>query len=274
MSSRKRRGEMTKAELDRERRMSKRGNYLRKTGKRLRCYPWEADEARAIIRAYQARGMSWDLISRSTDTSQSTLANLLSGRHATLKRETYLKVLASKYIEPHGRSAARLDATGMMRRLQALWASGWPTVFLAAELGMKRSNFVTLMMSRGTVTYPVHQQVVMLYDKLAYADPTDHGITRWAVATSKAWARQKQCVPVSCWDEDTIDNPFCAPEFTGQCGTPNGYRIHLREEIPVCHECHMAYTIHRKYPHLAELMGIIQLGIDATKARSAKERGK
>lgn len=73
-------------------------------------------------------------------------------------------------------------------------------------------------------------------------DPAEH-CTALSIAKTKARARRQRWAPTWAWDGDTLDDPDASPEWTGACGTAEGYRIHIRETIfegnplPLCDRC-------------------------------------
>jgi hypothetical protein len=101
-------------------------------------------------------------------------------------------------------------------------------------------------------------KVDQMYRKLALVKPEDHGIAEGAIVRAKTYARKAGWTATpGCWDEDTIDDPSAFPEWTGQCGTVYGFRVHYREGLlPVCEACSKARSVARRFPGLAALMGI------------------
>lgn len=264
--ARKRRAEMSEEQRLRARRMAQRAKYLRELGKPLWVNPEEAERARRKLRAFHDSGMPYDLMSRLSGLSRGPISDFMNGRHKTLCRDSYNLIMALRFelpAQPQSfRESARVCPIGTQRRLQALWADGWPTKLLAEMLGMKRANLVTLACvssrTRMTVHHVTHTEVKALYEKLRGGDPRDHGVTNFGVSVAKSWARKKGCIPSHCWDEDTLDNPDAWPEWTGACGTTRGYKIHMREGIPICPNCHTAKMIYRRFPSLAHRMGITE----------------
>lgn len=121
---------------------------------------------------------------------------------------------------------ALIDPTGTTRRLRALVADGWTQTELAARLGATVTNFNSLILGRYlTVTRRTEARVRALYGELQVPpEPSPHAL---AAAHRHGW------VPSACWDDDTIDDPFAHPNWTGfdevivrdwlaQCASPVG----------------------------------------------------
>lgn len=68
------------------------------------------------------------------------------------------------------RRAARIDATGTRRRLQALIAIGWTAELVAEQLG-RRPNSLLRSMTGLSVTVRTTQDVANLYERLWNATP-------------------------------------------------------------------------------------------------------
>ena len=52
---------------------------------------------------------------------------------------------------------------------------------------------------------------------------------------------------MGAWDDDTIDDPAAFPDWTGKCGTPDGYDAHYKMKIlPSCQPCRDARAAYRK----------------------------
>lgn len=69
-------------------------------------------------------------------------------------------------------------------------------------------------------------------------DPqADGGVPLTSSRLAITKARKLGYPPIGCWDLETVHFPDAVPEWTGACGTPEGYRIHLRERIKTCPPC-------------------------------------
>ncbi|MFF9690271.1 hypothetical protein [Streptomyces sp. NPDC014623] len=146
-------------------------------------------------------------------------------------------------------SVVPIDATGTHRRLQALGAAGWPRAQLAQRLG--RPQLSDLFASARTQVRTA-RRTRDLYDVLWAADPRAHGVCVSAYNRARNNAVQLQWAPVGAWDDDTIDDPAVSPEWTGACGTPEGWIIHQRIGVPACPPCNAARSEYRRAKRAAE----------------------
>ncbi|MGW0993487.1 hypothetical protein [Streptomyces sp. NPDC002520] len=209
----------------------------------------DAGPAREHVKALQAYGLGWKRIAHLADVPTGAVAKLLYGDSRRgmapsmrVRPETEAKLLAVKPTPGNLGGHTTTEGTGTGRRLQALIAGGWPQAQLARRLAMEPSNFgLTLHSER--VLMSTARAVSQLYDELWNADPLNHGVSLQAVSRARNQARAKQWAPVGAWDEDTIDDPIAKPDWTGQCGTPEGYFAHRRHRLlPACQPCKDAHT--------------------------------
>jgi hypothetical protein len=92
----------------------------------------------------------------------------------------------------------------------------------------------------------VARAVRALYDELWRADPREHGVDNQAYSRTRNHAAAHGWAPVGAWDDDTIDDPAAFPDWTGRCGTPEGYSDHYRLDIPYCLPCREARAAQRR----------------------------
>lgn len=164
--------------------------------------------------------------------------------YESVGREKAARVLAvrpSGPVKPEtSRAGALVDATGARRRVQALNALGFPLTFISLDILGVNINFSRELSRRDTLFRGSDELVRQVYPKWEAAEPDDHGIALNAASKCRKSALRKGWAPPSCWDPDTIDDPEAIPEWTGECGTPRGERIHRREGIPTCEPCRTA----------------------------------
>jgi hypothetical protein len=129
-----------------------------------------------------------------------------------------------------------LDATGTRRRLQALAAKGWPQVRLGARL----HSDMHALLHTAQVTARNARAVRDLYDELWRTDPRDDGVGNQAYTRALNHASANHWAPIGCWDDDTIDDPSAFPDWTGHCGTVQGYNAHYNDSVPMCDPCRAA----------------------------------
>lgn len=221
------------------------------------------------LHEHPSGGMTQDAIARKAGLSQKAIHHLIVGQRKQpdgssapvlkVRRHTADAILAVHYEPPEdpggpARVGAYTDPTGTQRRMQALAAIGFGAPFQADFLGNgARASAYVIMHGhrsgsrRGYVMWNTALQVSKMYDKLSGADPLDFGQLPHAVAHVMGTARNHGWAPPGCWDSDTINDPEAIPEWTGRCGTPRGYRIHRREDIPVCGPCLHAIQEHEPF---------------------------
>ncbi|MBL1087553.1 transcriptional regulator [Streptomyces actinomycinicus] len=211
------------------------------------------DPAPAVRRAQElfAEGMAPKDMARQAGVSVTTVRDLIRGcrsvgrNHAPLvamNRSVVRAVAALEYRPPDFTSGfGPLSAsTGTKRRLQGLWADGYPGPWLAASLGVAAPRVHEIMHRERLLSARTVDRVARLHEKYAGVPPENLGLNAQAVTAARRAAARKSYVPTRCWDDDTIDDPNAAPEWTGRCGTAEGYEIHEREAIPPCPACEEA----------------------------------
>lgn len=239
----------------RRRQQAKRRRYLHAIGQ-----PPKIDAAPVIRHAqflHNEHGMSIRAIAKAAGVSNSAAHRAVSGRHrdgspvVTMYREQGEALLAAQPVAlPEDPNAvALLDITGSRRRAQALMALGFSGTYLSEMLGYNQlTNLWRLLLPTGYKSIGAHRVFMIreAYDKYQHADPVDFGLSAYSINRAKNVAQKHNMAPPSCWDDDTIDDPDAAPEWTGACGTSEGYRIHLREGIPVCDACRDTYRVEQE----------------------------
>jgi hypothetical protein len=207
--------------------------------------PWtDAEPVRAHIRTLQDCGMGLRAIAAAAGVDRKRLQAITAGRseRVTGPQEKVRPALAAAVlaVEPTLDNLAPstlINPAGTRRRIQALVAIGWPQRHLAVRLGMTPNNFGA-MLGREHVLVRRALAVRDLYDQLWQADPLDHGATPAGVTRARKHAATNRWAPPAAWDDDRIDDPAAFPDWTGQCGTPQGYAIHVRLGLmPACQPC-------------------------------------
>jgi hypothetical protein len=96
-----------------------------------------------------------------------------------------------------------VPAVGTNRRIQALYAIGWPGGLIAAELGFSRSRLTNLTNGQRVVYAATAARVRDLYDRLSGR--------RGPSRVTAGRAAQLGYVPPIGWDDDQIDDPAGRP---------------------------------------------------------------
>lgn len=215
----------------------------------------DAEPVREHVRALGAYGIGWKRVAKLAGVQGTVVSKLLYGDRRRgmgpskgLRPENAEKILAVRAVPENLGSAVGVEGAGTRRRLQALVAGGWPQAQLASRLGMGGSNFGTLIHAEGVeVLAATARSVTALYEQLWRADPAENGVTLQAASRARTQARANGWASVGAWDDDTIDDPEAFPDWTGMCGTPQGYDAHYAHRLlPACQPCRDAKKADRK----------------------------
>lgn len=228
--------------------------YQRRRGNGYRMTAEEAVAAHRKVIEFHAAGMSFRSMAKVSGVAQSTLTvfarqggngtNSLGGT----TRATYNALMAMEFVAPPvtpGRYGARgaCDPIPAARRVVALRVNGWPVQTLIELLPVYNASNIHKLCSGQQKEIGIHayQAISELYDKLRDVDPVEWGVTPRQARVARAYVKGRP--GTECWDWDTIDDPGAVAEWTGACGTEEGYRIHIRETvfnsnpIPLCDAC-------------------------------------
>lgn len=206
----------------------------------------DAEPVRAHVRALGESGIGWMRLAKLAGVPRGSVSKLLYGdpqrNMPPSKQVRPMTALALLAIEPTLENLGDrtlVDGTGTRRRLQALVAAGWTQSELARQLGVLPSNFNNTI-SSDLVRVATVRAVRALYDQLWRADPVQHGVPQHRADAARRLAAGRGWAPVGAWDDDLIDDPAAFPDWTGRCGTPEGYAAHYRIGVPVCAACRQA----------------------------------
>ncbi|MEV7417084.1 hypothetical protein [Streptomyces sp. NPDC089919] len=252
MSPYKPRAQMTPDQLALARREAKRRRYLAQRGTPSRNK--DISDIQCHLRRIYRGGMTSQAMAARSGVSRDTIMHVIKGYRTLRGREVPVTCLLRSTIDKlwtielelppdECRAGAHLPPLGTRRRLQALSALGYDGVWIAEQLGVSASNLSAVIhgqRSRNFVYAATAHRVAALYAAYQHTDPTEAGRSAWQVSIAKSRAAKKGYAPPSCWDDDAIDSPGAEPEWTGACGTPEGYAIHRREHIPMCTPCRRA----------------------------------
>lgn len=106
---------------------------------------------------------------------------------------------------------------------------------------MTPSNFGQ-MLARDHVLVRRALAVRAMYDTLWRADPAQHGASTGGIARARSYAAERIWPPPGAWDDDRIDDPEAQPDWTGQCGTLQGFWAHRYIKVPACQPCRDAFN--------------------------------
>jgi transcriptional regulator with XRE-family HTH domain len=240
------RAEMSEAEIEAERAKAKQRAYLKALGRG--GYVDAAEMQARIRKLHDVHQITFERISQKTGVDQATIKahyhgewSVVRGRRSgdaltTCTWATANAVMTTRFGPADVRQCIR--STGTQRRLRAMVAAGYPQRWLAETTGRPLAALNHFLL-RGSieVTKEHAAAVEQTYRKYVDTDPLDVGIPPRSKTYALGLARKHGYEPSICWDEDTIEDPAALPEWTGECGTPEGYRIHVRDHLPLCPAC-------------------------------------
>jgi transcriptional regulator with XRE-family HTH domain len=185
-----------------------------------RWAPWaDAAPVREHVRALRQAGASYEAIARAAGVATMTVRRLLHGEPANGRpvpgriraahAERLLAVTAASLQD----AAARRDAAGTRRRLQALIAMGHPAASLARASGIPpRVVWGVVRGATATVSRDVHAAVCVLYERTWDLRPPERNAAerRAAGAARRRAAVQGWPAPMAL-DDEQIDNPAYRP---------------------------------------------------------------
>lgn len=160
--------------------------------------------------------------------------------HERVHRKTYTAVMNLHLTEEE--KITRYDRRrGAHRIIQGLIARGFNHQAIAEVVGSNRQSVANLACKHSKswdgVSPELYSNFLLAADKLETADPLDYGCSPVGISINLTTSRRKGWATIGAWDLETIHREDAYPEWTGACGTLEGYRIHLREEIPLCTPC-------------------------------------
>ncbi|MCC9154884.1 hypothetical protein LZP81_30910 [Streptomyces parvulus] len=211
--------------------------------------PWvDAEPVRVHVRTLQSCEMGLRTIAARAGVERKRLQALLNGRpergtppQKTMRPAAAAAILA---VEPTLENLAPrtlISPVGTRRRIRALVAVGWPHQHLASHLGMTPGNF-SQMLARPTVLARRALAVRAMYEALWRADPAEYGASIRGMRDARARAAAEGWAPPGAWDDDALDDPETQPDWTGQCGTVQGFWAHRYITAPPCPPCRDAFN--------------------------------
>ncbi len=191
-----------------------------------RWEPWaDAAAVRAHVRRLRTTGVSYEAIAAAAGVSPMTVHRLLHGKRcpedrgrlgrqplAQVSAEAAQRLLAVTPAMAE-QLAARRDATGTRRRLQALTAVGHPPAALAHWLGVAPRAVARIVRgTTATVSPALHAAVCDLYDRLWDVAPPGQTLAeRRAAAAARALAAGHGWPAPMGLDDNRIDDPAYRP---------------------------------------------------------------
>jgi hypothetical protein len=182
-----------------------------------------------------SNGMGLRRICQDSGLSRSSLMKL--DTRARISAQTQARILRVSLDLADG---AHVNATGTVRRLQALMAIGHSGAELATLMGWTTQNMWTLVRSKTLVQVRTQRLVAEMYEEL-WDKPGTNTRAR-NLAARKGWA-----VPMA-WDDDKIDNPdatAAVPTDKPRTGRPIEYVIEDFRDTFDYHQGDVSLAAHR-----------------------------
>lgn len=169
------------------------------------------------------RGQGWTVrdIARAADVSAQTVNRAGLGIGGGIKAESARRILAVRASDkPAADMGGRLvDATGTVRRFQALVYMGYPGADLMRRMGMNPA-YVSHLVNHVQVVEATRAKVAALYDELWSTPPTPTDAqAAYHMRRAQAWARRRGWVGPLHWDSiDTDPEPVTILPDTDRAG--------------------------------------------------------
>ncbi|KAB1979259.1 hypothetical protein [Streptomyces triticiradicis] len=209
------------------RRYKKHDNASRQLGRPGHVDATQARERLLLLK----QTVGWNDLAAAIGGSAANLRDIAFGRRLRIKRTTHHRIMQISATPSGGQY---IDATGSARRLRALQAIGHTTYTIADVSNTSRSLIVPILDGRGSVRRVVAERIEAAYRELSK--------TPGSAARSMNRAKREGWAPPAAWDDELIDDPNAAPDWTGCCGTDRGYWMHKRQQLPLCERCKQAHA--------------------------------
>lgn len=199
-------------------------------------------EAKAHIEMLLSYGWLASQIERKAGVGKSVVSDILLGKQATLHVDTEAAILGVKLTAEDIALGPGLTvygrALGAHRIVAGLAASGWTYQGITAHSAgwgedcLRRYGQRPGVRKRSQISRERYLELRSLAARLEPMDPVaDGGCELKFSRAARAKALNRGYAPLGCWDLETIHLPESLPEWTGECGTVQGYYLHLKYEI-------------------------------------------
>lgn len=193
----------------------------------------DAGPVREHLAMLRQHGISYIRAAKLAGLYAPTVGRLLYtvGGRPPVKRvrpETAAAILA---VQPTGDARLMTDATGTIRRIQALGAHGWPLRPLGSRLGLHECTPGRLF-AQATVYTTTATVIAAGYEELKDPRPEDRGITAGSAAKARNRAASLGWRDPGYWEDmGHIDDPAFYPETAEQPLAGRELAAVRREEI-------------------------------------------
>lgn len=181
------------------------------------------------LRRFLDAGASIQSIAKAADCDRGTVRQILNGAHEGIWQSTAARILAVVDAE----LTASVPALASTRQVRALMAARHSLVTISAASGLDRAVISELANGRrDTVRATTAVAVRNAYARLA--NTTGISVRAGNRAAREGWANP------AAWDGIDMSDPGAFPDWTGRCGTVQGFNRHLEQGIPTCLPCENA----------------------------------
>ena len=175
----------------------------------------DAAPIRSHLRRLVDSGMSVSDIAARSGYSRSDIINVLRGQRTRIRRSSAERVAR---VKPSGPERAIIDATGTLRRLQALIAIGWTQGQIAVACGRTTRGWTgEILRGSNRVHARVAKDIEAAYDAM-WQGPKSPNVRSVIRAQRKSWP------PPLAWDDGTGPHGIDNPDATPVTGTPRKLR--------------------------------------------------
>ncbi len=175
-----------------------------------------------------------------------------TGRHrgSPIRPWSAEKILAVRFRPDDLTSDERLlGAQRMFRGLQVL---GFTSSLIGVEMGIvvygtgQPNSLINMNHGKFRPGAHYYEKLLRVAQKFETVNPLDLGATSRGVGSCRTKARNAGWAPIGAWDYETVHLAESFADWTGECGTSEGYGIHRRREIPLCDPCRRARRIYQE----------------------------
>lgn len=194
--------------------------YNRNRKERIAAGTWRDDTGpvRVHVRSLMAAGMGYKRVAAKAGVNKSTLAWILYGcgsrpATATTRHDIAQRLLT---VELDIAPGTPVEATGTLRRVQALVALGHTLTSIAEAIGWTVQNF-SFLIHEAAVPYTRRVEartaaaVSKLYDRWSMTRPEGPAADR-----ARARAARDGWAPPLAWDDDDLDDVLAVPNLEGR----------------------------------------------------------
>lgn len=173
----------------------------------------DAEPIRAHLALLREHGISYIRAAELAGLYTPTVGRLLytAGGRPPVKRVRQETADALLAVQPGDIDPFTTDATGTIRRIQALAAIGWPLRALGAQLNVNPSTPGRLL-AQTTLRTTTANTVRAAYDRLKGDRPEDHGVCPGSAVRARNWAQSQGWRDPTWWEDyGHLDDPEFDP---------------------------------------------------------------